>query len=328
MNRWRCALLVLALGCAPVMAAKETPAGFPPQALATFLETAAQETGLPRPWLAATLQQATFQPDIIAAISRPAERTLTWGQYRALFLKPDRIEAGLAFYAAHRETVDAVANAYGVSWPYVLAILGIETRYGKFFGRWRVLDALATLGLAYPPRQAFFAGQLRVFLQQMHAEGLDPTDRYGSYAGAMGFGQFIPSSYRDFAVDFDGDGRRDLWAVADALGSVANYLAVHRWIPGAEAARRLPSVPEAAKALRASGLDPSTTVGALRALGVEGLAGLEASTPVALLEMEGEGGVEWIAGLPNLYVITRYNRSYLYALAVNDLAQALAQGAP
>ena len=154
MNRWRCALLVLALGCAPVMAAKETPAGFPPQALATFLETAAQETGLPRPWLAATLQQATFQPDIIAAISRPAERTLTWGQYRALFLKPDRIEAGLAFYAAHRETVDAVAEAYGVSWPYVLAILGIETRYGKFFGRWRVLDALATLGLAYPPRQA------------------------------------------------------------------------------------------------------------------------------------------------------------------------------
>ena len=291
MNRWRCALLVLALGCAPVMAAKETPAGFPPQALATFLETAAQETGLPRPWLAATLQQATFQPDIIAAISRPAERTLTWGQYRALFLKPDRIEAGLAFYAAHRETVDAVANAYGVSWPYVLAILGIETRYGKFFGRWRVLDALATLGLAYPPRQAFFAGQLRVFLQQMHAEGLDPTDRYGSYAGAIGYGQFIPSSYRDFAVDFDGDGRRDLWAVADALGSVANYLAVHRWIPGAEAARRLPSVPEAAKALRASGLDPSTTVGALRALGVEGLAALEASTPVALLEMEGEGGV-------------------------------------
>jgi len=328
MNRWRCALLVLALGCAPVMAAKEAPTGFPPQALETFLETAARETGLPRPWLAATLQQATFQPDIIAAISRPAERTLTWGQYRALFLKPDRIEAGLAFYAAHRETVDAVAEAYGVSWPYVLAILGIETRYGKFFGRWRVLDALATLGLAYPPRQAFFAGQLRVFLQQMHAEGLDPTDRYGSYAGAMGYGQFIPSSYRDFAVDFDGDGRRDLWAVADALGSVANYLAVHRWTPGAEAARRLPSVPEAAKALRASGLDPSTTVGALRALGVEGLAGLEASTPVALLEVEGEGGPEWIAGLPNLYVITRYNRSYLYALAVHDLAQALAQGAP
>jgi membrane-bound lytic murein transglycosylase B len=328
MNRWRCALLVLALGCAPVMAAKEAPTGFPPQALETFLETAARETGLPRPWLAATLQQANFQPDIIAAISRPAERTLTWGQYRALFLKPDRIEAGLAFYAAHRETVDAVAEAYGVSWPYVLAILGIETRYGKFFGRWRVLDALATLGLAYPPRQAFFAGQLRVFLQQMHAEGLDPTDRYGSYAGAMGYGQFIPSSYRDFAVDFDGDGRRDLWAVADALGSVANYLAVHRWTPGAEAARRLPSVPEAAKTLRASGLDPSTTVGALRALGVEGLAGLEASTPVALLEMEGEGGVEWIAGLPNLYVITRYNRSYLYALAVHDLAQALSQGAP
>jgi len=316
------------MGWAPVMASEAVPAGFPPQALATFLETAQEETGLPRPWLEATLQEAAFQPDIIAAISRPAERTLTWGQYRALFLKPDRIEAGLAFYAAHRETVDAVADAYGVSWPYVLAILGIETRYGKFFGRWRVLDALATLGLAYPPRQAFFAGQLRVFLQQMHAEGLDPTDRYGSYAGAMGYGQFIPSSYRDFAVDFDGDGRRDLWAVADALGSVANYLAVHRWTPGAEAARPLPSVPVAAKALRATGLDPSTTVGALRALGVEGLAGLEASTPVALLEMEGEGGPEWIAGLPNLYVITRYNRSYLYALAVNDLAQALAQGAP
>jgi len=327
MKRWRCALLVLTMGWAPVMASEAVPAGFPPQALATFLETAEVETGLPRPWLEATLQEAAFQPDIIAAISRPAERTLTWGQYRALFLKPDRIEAGLAFYAAHRETVDAVADAYGVSWPYVLAILGIETRYGKFFGRWRVLDALATLGLAYPPRQAFFAGQLRVFLQQMHAEGLDPTDRYGSYAGAMGYGQFIPSSYRDFAVDFDGDGRRDLWAVADALGSVANYLAVHRWTPGAEAARPLPSVPVAAKALRATGLDPSTTVGALRALGVEGLAGLEASTPVALLEMEGEGGPEWIAGLPNLYVITRYNRSYLYALAVNDLAQALAQGA-
>ena len=155
MNRWRCALLSLLLGCAPVTASEEAPAGFPPSALETFLDTAAQETGLPRPWLEATLRQATFQPDIIAAISRPAERTLTWGQYRALFLKPDRVEAGLAFYAAHRQTVDAVAEAYGVSWPYVLAILGIETRYGKFFGRWRVLDALTTLGLAYPPRQAF-----------------------------------------------------------------------------------------------------------------------------------------------------------------------------
>ena len=212
---------------------------------------------------------------------------------------------------------------FGVSWPYVLAILGIETRYGKFFGRWRVLDALTTLGLAYPPRQAFLLASC-AFSSSKHAEGLDPTDRYGSYAGAMGYGQFIPSSYRDFAVDFDGDGRRDLWAVADALGSVANYLAVHRWTPEAEVARALPSVPEAAKAAQ-RGWTPARQSGP-SGLGRGGLSELE-RLPVALLEMEGEGA-EWIAGLPNLYVITRYNRSYLYALAVNDLAQALARGAP
>ncbi len=301
---------------------------FPPEALARFLAETAATTTLDPAWLAATLAQATYQPAIIEAISKPAERTLTWGRYRAIFLKPDRIEAGLAFYAAHRETVDAVAETYGVSWPYVLAILGIETRYGQFFGRWRVLDALATLGLAYPPRQAFFAGQLRVFLEQMYAAGLDPTDRLGSYAGAMGYGQFIPSSYRDFAVDFDGDGQRNLWAVGDAVASVANYLAVHRWQQGAEVARPLRAVPEAAKALRAPSLEPSTTVGALLALGVGELAGLDPALPVALLELEGVEGTEWVAGLPNLYVITRYNRSYLYAMAVHELAQALAQGAP
>ncbi len=310
--------------------ANEAPAGetFPPEAMEQFLLETAAATDLDPAWLADTLAQATYQPAIIEAISRPAERTLTWGRYRALFLQPDRIEAGLAFYTAHQETVDAVAEAYGVSWPYVLAILGIETRYGQFFGRWRVLDALTTLGLAYPPRQAFFARQLRVFLQQMYAAGLDPTDRLGSYAGAMGYGQFIPTSYRDFAVDFDGDGQRNLWAVGDAVASVANYLAVHRWQHGEAAARPLRAVPEAAKALRATSLEPSTTVGALTALGVSELAGLAPELPVALLELEGEGGTEWVAGLPNLYVLTRYNRSYLYAMAVHELAQALAQGAP
>lgn len=304
------------------------PEAFPPEALERFLAETAATTELDPAWLADTLAQATYQPAIIEAISKPAERTFTWGRYRALFLQPDRIEAGLAFYAAHRETVDAVAEAYGVSWPYVLAILGIETRYGQFFGRWRVLDALATLGLAYPPRQTFFAGQLKVFLQQMYAAGLDPTDRLGSYAGAMGYGQFIPTSYRDFAVDFDGDGQRNLWAVGDAVASVANYLAVHRWQHGEEVARPLRAVPEAAQALRAESLEPSTTVGALTALGVTELAGLDPALPVALLELEGDEGTQWVAGLPNLYVITRYNRSYLYALAVHELAQALAQGAP
>ena len=251
-----------------------------------------------------TLRQATFQPDIIAAISRPAERTLTWGQYRALFLKPDRIEAGLAFYAAHRQTVDAVAEAYGVSWPYVLAILGIETRYGKFFGRWRVLDALTTLGLAYPPRQAFFARQLRVFLQQMHAEGLDPADRYGSYAGAMGYGQFIPSSYRDFAVDFDGDGRRRSMGRGRRLGQHRELSGSASLDSGSRSGAR-PSVrSRGGQGPARNGAGPQHDGRGPSGLGRGGLSGARGVYSRSAVGDGGRRGVEWIAGLPNLYVIT------------------------
>lgn len=280
--------------------------------------------GLDRATVSAVLSGAERKQSILDAIARPAERVLKWHEYRKIFVEPARIDQGLEFWAAHAETLERARIRYGVPPEYVVAIIGVETRYGRVTGSYRVLDALATLGFDYPPRAAFFRGELAAFLLLAREEGLDPASLTGSYAGAMGYGQFIPSSYRAYAVDFDADGRRDIWAnPVDAIGSVANYFARHGWRAEGQVAAPLgaadPAVVAQAQPFIDDTLDLDRSVGVLRAAGFRMPAGAD-SDAAELLLLDGASGQELWAALPNFYVITRYNRSRLYALAVHELA--------
>lgn len=291
-----------------------------------FIEQVVAEHGLDAAHVRSVLERAEYQQAIIDAITRPAEAK-PWHQYRPIFLGETRIRAGADYWAEHRELVDRVAAEFGVPAPFVLAIIGVETNYGRITGSYRVVDALTTLGFYYPRRGAFFAGELGEYFRLAEEESLPLEEVRGSYAGAMGLGQFIPSSYRAYAVDFDGSGSRDLWqSLPDALGSVANYLKVHGWRPGEPTALPVSALPE--------GLDgdfpikPEATLDELAALGIAFDArGLPGDTPATLIELEGEQGPEYWVGLYNFYVITRYNRSPLYAMAVSQLAAAIATAA-
>ncbi|MFU8815961.1 MAG: lytic murein transglycosylase B, partial [Pseudomonadales bacterium] len=177
--------------------------------------------------------QGERKQNILDAIARPAERVLKWHEYREIFLGEPRISQGVEFWNEHEEVLAEAERVFGVAAEYVVAIIGVETRYGRVMGSHRVLDALLTLGFDYPPRADFFRRELTQFLLLTREEGRNPVELMGSYAGAMGYGQFISSSYRAYAVDFDGDGLRDIWAnTHDAIGSVANYFARHGWRAG------------------------------------------------------------------------------------------------
>ncbi|HSG89484.1 MAG TPA: lytic murein transglycosylase B [Pseudomonadales bacterium] len=332
-----CLVAIAALPAAGA-AAQATTAGAaePPPAygdradVRAFVDRMADRHGFDRAQLQALLADARYQQTIIERISRPAERTLTWAQYRRIFLGSDRIEQGTAFWGEHADTIARAAARFGVAPEYLVAILGVETRYGRLRGDWRVLDALATLAFDYPPRGEFFGRELEEYLLLTREEGLDPRALTGSYAGAMGYGQFISSSYRAYAVDFDGDGVRDIRDdPEDAIGSVANYFARHGWRTGGEVARRVSVVDggdhaDGLAALENRGLKPSLDVEALTAAGVRGLDGLASDADATLWRLEGPEGEERVVGLHNFYVITRYNHSHLYALAVHDLAMAIA----
>ena len=270
--------------------------------------------------------QATRQSSILEAIARPAERTLEWHEYREIFLQESRIEQGLRFWDDNEEALQAAWAAFGVPPEYVVAIIGVETRYGQITGGYRVLDALTTLTFDYPPRAPFFRKELTQFLLLAREEGRDPLELKGSYAGAMGYGQFIPSSFRSYAVDFDEDGTRDIWSNTwDAIGSVANYFASHGWQPEAEVVRAVTVVGDAADGVANQSLELNHTIDDLRTLGVEvdGFDSFDGAEAVALFRMKLADGAEYWLGLNNFYVITRYNRSRLYALAVHQLAQAI-----
>ncbi|MEE4381020.1 MAG: lytic murein transglycosylase B [Pseudomonadales bacterium] len=296
-----------------------------PEATAAFVDRMVEEHGFDRDALEALLADAERQEKILETIARPAERRLSWGEYRRIFLGEDRIAQGVAFWDEHAELLARAEARYGVDAQIVVGILGVETRYGRLRGSWRVLDALATLAFAYPPRSGFFTGELEAFLLLMREEGLDPREPLGSYAGAMGWGQFIPSSWRAYGVDFDGDGRRDLArSLEDAVGSVAHYLARHGWRRGEPVALAVDAPADPASVPTAEGLELRFTVGELRRLGVPGLGGLPEDAAATFLALEGEDGTAYHVGLHNLYVLTRYNRSHLYALAVRDLGRAVA----
>lgn len=271
---------------------------------------------------------AQRKQSILDAIARPAERSLKWYEYRRIFLQQLRIEQGLEFWANNESVLAEAEKTYGVAPEYVVAIIGVETRYGRVAGSYRVVDALSTLAFDYPPRATFFRRELTEYLLLAREEGMNPLDLLGSYAGAMGYGQFIPSSYRAYAVDFDGDGLRDIWGnETDAIGSVANYFSRHGWQNKGAVVVRVEVSGDQLDRLANTSLNLQHTVGELQRLGLK----LEASVAdaafadrkAALFKMELEDHAEYWLGLNNFYVITRYNRSQLYALAVYQLSQAI-----
>lgn len=298
--------------------------------VADYIETLSREHGFSKQALQDLFAGAHLRQDIIDRISRPAEKTWTWGRYRSHLVDADRIEKGVDFWSNNTATLNRAAEKYGVAPEYIVAILGIETRYGQITGNFPVLDALATLGFDYPPRARFFRKELTQFLLLAREEGKDPKELKGSYAGAMGFGQFIPSSYRHYAVDFNEDGVRDIWQDSeDAIGSIANYFARHKW--GGDGPVTLPALlsqnldkNSLAKIANAS-LEPKHTLAELQALGVQsgGAERLMPDTKVALFKLEAEAGEEYWLGFHDFYVITRYNHSHLYAFAVHQLSQAI-----
>jgi len=295
-----------------------------PAAIRAFSETLADRHGWEARRVEALLSdEAVRQPDIIEAIRQPAE-ALPWSRYRPIFLTEARIDAGRAFKERHRRWLTAVQERYGVPADIVTAIIGVETFYGRYTGRYRVIDALRTLGFGYPPRAAFFRDELEAFLILAREEGFDPTDPTGSYAGAMGIPQFISSSYRAYAVDFNDNGRRDLFSEpADAIGSIGHYLARHGW--QADAPIAIPARVEGQQwqTYLRDPLAPQDTVGTLVAAGVHPSAPLSAELEARLLQLQAEAGEAYWITLRNFYAITRYNHSALYAMAVHQLAERI-----
>lgn len=264
------------------------------------------------------------RPDIIAAMTRPAEAK-PWYDYRAIFINARRIQGGVEFWRTHAATLARAGQVYGVPPEIVVAIIGVETQYGGNMGKHRVLEALATLAFDYPRRADFFRKELEAYLLLTRAEGVDPLVPRGSYAGAMGWGQFMPTSYQAYAVDFDGDGHRDLWQnPRDAIGSVANYFRNHGWRPGepvAVPARVSGSAYPASISRRLN--PPMDSVASLQARGVAPLTPVDGARAALLLELQGREGPEYWLAFHNFYVITRYNRSQLYAMAVYQLGREI-----
>lgn len=290
-------------------------------------ELVAEERGLDRERLLQVLARAERQEAILEAMARPAERVKPWYEYRQIFLTRQREEEGLEFFAAHRETFARAEDEFGVPAEILLAIIGVETYYGRIAGSYRVIDALATLAFDYPRRAGFFSRELKSYLILTEEQQLDPLAMKGSYAGAMGYGQFMPSSYRAYAVDFDGDGVIDIWNnPADAIGSVANYLRRHGWRSDEAIVATAEAGPDVPEDWFNAGLVPQRTVAELSAAGLRSALPLDPDARATAIRFELEEGHEHWLGLHNFYVITRYNHSAMYAMSVHQLSQRLAAG--
>ena len=328
MNLPRLALLA-ALACTPALAQPVTAAAFDlkrPE-IAAFVNEVASRDGLSKKDVRAVLKAAQPQPKILELMSRPIEKApLPWWQYRDHFLTSERIDGGVQFWNEHREALERSSSQYEVAPEYIVAILGVETKYGHVLGKYRVLDSLATLAFDYPPRQAFFRSELEQFLILAHENKLDPLTLVGSYAGAMGAPQFMPSSYRRYAVDANTDTQRDLWGDwDDIIASVANYLHEHGWAAGEPVLSEATLAGEAPDGTDTQRVELNETVAGLAARGVRLDLQLPPETAAVLITAEQRDGPAYRVGFHNFYVITRYNASARYAMAVNDLAQTIAQ---
>lgn len=289
--------------------------------------------GLDRARIESLIAQAKRQEKILEAIARPAENTLNWAEYQKIFLQQSRIDQGKAFRLEHEDTLARAEQDIGVDRDMILAILGVETRYGKHRGGYKVIDALATLGFDYPPRATFFRGQLKELFRLEKQAHIDASTITGSYAGAMGYPQFIPSSYIHYAVDFDNDGVTDLVNnPVDAIGSVANYFKEHGWQAGLPIAARVRVKGDKYQQHINDKGKPDMTLKQARKAGITPLEceesrhcfdNLPKDTNVALIELEGTHGAEFWLVTQNFYVITRYNHSVLYAMAAYQLMREL-----
>lgn len=299
--------------------------------VAAFIDTLVKEQGLSRPELEQLFAQTKQRQDILDLIAKPAERVLAWHEYRKIFLTPARIQAGQKFMHTYADALNRAEQTYGVPAEIITAIIGVETFYGRNKGRHRVIDALATLTFDYPPRVDFFKGQLVEFVRFTLTQGLNPQLPMGSYAGAMGYPQFMPSSYRDYAVDFDGDGFADIWTnPVDAIGSVANYFSGHGWQPNQPVVVPIAHLPNPGQLpelhsnrFNLMPLAQAQSAGLVAATNSVTATPLTADTQVLPMAFELEQGELQLLGLHNFYVITRYNHSRMYALAVYQLAEAL-----
>jgi membrane-bound lytic murein transglycosylase B len=311
--------------CLLVLAGPAAQAGYgnEPQ-VQEFVAMMVEKHNFNRAQLLGVLGQAERRDDIIELMSKPAEKRLAWYEYRNIFLTESRIDGGVAFWKENADILAKAEQAFGVDPQVIVAIIGVETRYGSNTGRHRVLDALTTLAFDYPPRSQFFTSELEQFLVLAREEDIDPLSATGSYAGAMGYGQFIPSSYRNYAVDFDANGKRDLWnSPMDIIGSVANYFHVHGWIDRAPVAVRAEVSGDAYQPLLDLGYDPNTALHAMRHDGVTPVTDMPDDLEAALIAFDQPDGPEYWLGFNNFYVITRYNHSPLYAMAVYQLSEEI-----
>jgi len=290
-----------------------------------FIDSMVSEHAYDRGTLEDVLQQATTQESILEAIARPAERTKEWHEYRDIFLTDARVKAGAAFWREHSESLERISADTGVDVEILVGIIGVETYFGRRTGSYRVLDALATLAFEYPPRSKFFRNELEQFLLLVREEEMEAIDAIGSYAGAMGRPQFMPSSYRAYAVDSSADGKRDIWTNwADVIGSVANYFVRHGWRSNNQVVVQASLSNQWRGDPPENTLKPQETVTSLSHQGVLFATDLAGDQQSQLLTLIGDDGEEYWVGFHNFFVITRYNRSVMYALAVHQLGQEIA----
>ncbi|NMH67153.1 lytic murein transglycosylase B [Shewanella salipaludis] len=320
LQSWLLPAILSLAGCNNLVTADE-----PEDLRAEFIQTQI-ENGFSRAEIESFLGKARRNQAVLDAISRPWEAK-PWFQYAPIFLTEKRLQAGLDFWRLHQKAITRAANEFQVDPQIIVAIIGIETFYGQYMGTYPVIDALYTLGFYYPPRATFFRSELAQLMLLAREEQLELAELKGSYAGAMGYGQFIPSSYRHYAVDFDANGKRELMnSPVDAIGSVASYFHRHGWQRGAAVALPLANAGTHAPKTKAwAGEKPGLKVADILSpeLSLTSSQDLDVSQSALLIALEQEEHVDYWLGLNNFYVITRYNRSPLYAMAVYQFSQQL-----
>jgi membrane-bound lytic murein transglycosylase B len=288
-----------------------------------------EEEGFDRAKLVALFGQVESKDSILKAMARPAEKSKPWYEYREIFVTDKREREGVEFYALHKDSFSRAEQELGVPAEIILAILGVETYYGRITGSYRVMDALSTLAFDYPKRSTFFTKELKSYLILSREQGVDPMAMKGSYAGAMGYGQFMPSSYRAYAIDFDNDGKIDIWNnPVDAIGSVANYFKAHGWKSGEPVVFEAAVTGMVPQELFNKSLRPYESIMAFSEVGVATVAQpeppLDPNAMATVMKFETEEAHEYWLGMHNFYVITRYNHSSMYAMSVYQLSQRLA----
>ncbi|EKM9453286.1 lytic murein transglycosylase B [Escherichia coli] len=294
-----------------------------------FIDRMVNKHGFDRQQLQEILSQAKRLDSVLRLMDNQAPTTSVkppsgpngaWLRYRKKFITPDNVQNGVVFWNQYEDALNRAWQVYGVPPEIIVGIIGVETRWGRVMGKTRILDALATLSFNYPRRAEYFSGELETFLLMARDEQDDPLNLKGSFAGAMGYGQFMPSSYKQYAVDFSGDGHINLWDPVDAIGSVANYFKAHGWVKGDQVAvmanGQAPGLP--------NGFKTRYSISQLAAAGLTPQQPLGNHQQASLLRLDAGTGYQYWYGLPNFYTITRYNHSTHYAMAVWQLGQAVA----